>query len=229
MHGQVGGTGREGAAYYSPAMVAARPPRRRRRRPPEQAVDAHLVRTAALVLIPAIVIALLAISTPGVLPRPLAAPAFDAASAASLAAELSSAYPLRVPGTPEAALAAAWYRQTMAALGLPTEERVWRERLPGLGTIELRNVITVVRGRSPQAIVVVAHRDNGLQGEGDNASGTATLLELARAYGGLGQARPTVPQRTLILVSTDGGAWGGVGAARYAEEAVREHEVVAAV
>lgn len=181
-------------------------------------------------LVPAALVALLAISTPGVLPRPSAAPAFDGEAAAALSAELSSTHPLRIPGTPEAALAAGWYRQTMASLGLPTEEHVWRENLPGLGEVELRNVVTVVRGHSPAEIVVVAHRDNTQRGAaGDNPSGTAALIELARPYGSLGAVRPPVPQRTLVLVSTDGGAWGGAGAVRVATQAAREGRVVAVV
>jgi hypothetical protein len=192
-------------------------------------VDSRLVRTASLVLAPAIVVALLAISTPAALPPPPTAPAFDGASAAALARHLSSTYPIRVPGTPEARLAAAWYRQTMAALGLPTSEQVWTERLPGLGTVELRNIVTVIRGRSPSSIVLVANRDNSPEGDGDNPTGTAALIELARPYGSLGGTRPPVPERTLVLVSTDGGAWGSAGASRYAQQLSREREVVAVV
>jgi hypothetical protein len=221
------------AAYYSPAMDAARPPRRRRRprrRTTEHVLDARLVRIAALVLVPAVLLVLLTISAPGVLPPPPAAPVFDGSSAAALSAQLSSAHPTRTPGTPEAGLAAGWYRQTMESLGLVTEEEVWREDLPGLGDVELRNVITVVRGRSPSTIVVVANRDNdGSGGAGDNPSGTAALVELARPYGMLGTVQPPVPQRTLVFVSTDGGAWGGAGAVRFAERARSAGDVVAVV
>jgi hypothetical protein len=214
-------------------MDAARParrPRRSRRRSPEHVLDDRLVRVASLVLLPAALLVLLTISTPGVLPPPPASPAFDGASAAALSSELSSTYPARIPGTPEAALAAGWYRQTMESLGLPTEEDVWRDELPGLGEVELRNVVTVVRGRSPSTVVVVAHRDNdGTGGEADNPSGTAALVELARPYGTLGAAQPLVPQRTLVLVSTDGGAWGGAGAARFAERIAATGDVAAVV
>jgi hypothetical protein len=196
----------------------------------QNALDGRLVRIAALVLVPAALVVLLTISTPGVLPRPAAAPVFDGPTAAALSTQLSSAYPARVPGTPEAALATGWYRQTMGALGLGTEEQVWREDLPGLGEVELRNVITVIRGRSPSAVVVVANRDNdGTGSASDNPSGTAALVELARPYGTLGTVRPPVPERTLVLVSTDGGAWGGAGAARYAEHASEAGDVAAVV
>jgi hypothetical protein len=230
------GVGRKASrspAYYSFAMDAARSPGRRRRprrRTTEHALDARLVRVASLVLLPVALVLLLTVSTPGVLPPPRAAPAFDGAAATALSAQFSSAYPTRVPGTPEAALAAAWYRQTMRSLGLTTDEQVWREDLPGLGTVELRNVATVIRGRSPSTIAVVAYRDNETPGATtDNPSGTAALIELARPYGTLGAVPPPVPQRTLVLVSTDGGAWGGAGAVRFAEQAAAQGNVVAVV
>lgn len=188
------------------------------------------MRVSSLVLAPIVLLLLLTISAPGVLPPPAAAPVFDGASAAAISAELSSTYPVRVPGTSEASLAASWYRQTMSSLGLTTDEQVWRQDIAGLGEVELRNVITVVRGRSPSTVVVVANRDNdGAGSDADNPSGTAALVELARPYGTLGSVRPPVPQRTLVLVSTDGGAWGGAGAVRFAEQARAEGEVVAVV
>ena len=59
----------------------------------------------------------------------------------------------------------------------------------------------------------MAHRDNvGLsQGADDNASGTGALLELARDLGNASLSHP------IVLVSTDGGAYGGLGAAHFAE------------
>ena len=57
----------------------------------------------------------------------------------------------------------------------------------------------VVRGTLEDTIVVVAHRDNraGSSGANDNASGTAALVELARAYATVGtggaQPRTTAP------------------------------------
>ena len=188
------------------------------------------MRVAALVLAPVALLVLLTVSSPGVLPPPPVEPVFDGASAASLAEQLTAAYPARVPGTTEAQLASGWYRQTMAGLGLSTEEQVWREAIPGLGVVELRNVVTVVRGRSASAIVVVASRDNhGPGSPSDNASGTAALLELARSYGALGTGRPPVPQRTLVLVSTDGGSWGAAGATHFAERSPYARDAVAAV
>ena len=59
---------------------------------------------------------------------------------------------------------------------------------------------------------MLAHRDNtGVSpGADDNASGTGALLELARDLGSAAHAHP------IVLVSTDGGAYGGLGAAHFA-------------
>lgn len=224
---------RPAAAYYSPAMTAARPPRRRRqprRRTGERALDTRLIRVATIALIPALLLLLLSVSTPGALPRPAVEPAFDGGAAATFARELELAHPSRVPGTPEAALAAGWVEQTLRALGIRVEQQVWREQLVGLGEVELRNVIGVIPGRSPTALVLVAHRDNRDPNiAGDDTSGTGALLEIARAYGRGGAGAPPVPQRTLVLVSSDGGAWGGAGAARFVERSAYAGNILAAV
>ena len=68
--------------------------------------------------------------------------------------------------------------------------------MPGLGRVRLRNIAAVAPGQSPDVIVVMAHRDDIGTGPGanDNASGTAALIELARAY-----AQPqTEGQRTSL-------------------------------
>jgi hypothetical protein len=220
-------------AYYSPAMEAARPPRRRRR-PRRGTVDSpvngRLVRVAAVVVAPALLALLFSISTTGTLPRPPLEPLFDASAAAVIAAQLSAEHPSRVPGTPEAEEAAGWYEGTISELGLHTEVQTWTVTLPDLGEVELRNVIAVVPGRSEESIVLVAHRDNrGADGSGDNASGTAALIELARGYGAEGTAPAPMPQRTLVFVSTDAGAFGGAGARHFARESPYAHGALAAV
>src|SRR5205823_4774224 len=68
--------------------------------------------------------------------------------------------------------------------GLRAETEAFSATIPGHGRVRLRNLLAVVPGRSPRAIVVAAHRDDTGAGPGadDNASGTAALVELARAY-----------------------------------------------
>ena len=142
-----------------------------------------------------------------------------------------SQYPSRVPGTEGAAEAARWYRETVGSLGLQTEEDVWTEDLADLGAVELRNVVTVVPGRSEQTIVLVAHRDNAGAEEplGENASGTATLIELARGFAPQELGPDPLPQRTLVLVSTDAGAFGGAGAARFVDDVAAGRSAIAVV
>jgi hypothetical protein len=68
----------------------------------------------------------------------------------------------------------------------------------------------------------MAHRDDSGAGPGasDNASGIATLVQLARSYGTPVAApgtRAVSPLHTLVFVATDGGAFGALGARRFAQ------------
>ena len=176
------------------------------------------MRVSALIVVPPLLAVLFSVSATGTLPRPPLDPIFDEDTAATLSAELTSQFPSRVPGTPLAANAAVWFRESIAAVGLEVEEDVWTEDLPELGEVELRNIVAVVPGRSEETVLLVAHRDNAGVSKpyGDNASGTSALLELARGFSPRGAAQTPRPERTLVLVSTDGGAFGGAGAARFA-------------
>ena len=175
---------------------------------------------SALIVAPALLALLFSVATTGVLPRPQLEPLFDAATAAELATQLSTEFPSRVPGTVGAEDAARWFEETIAAFGFTVQEDKWHEDVPDLGSVRLQNVVAVIPGRSPQTIVVVAHRDNAGAAApyGDNASGTAALIELARGFAPRGATAAPRPQRTLVLVSTDGGAYGGAGAARFAAD-----------
>jgi hypothetical protein len=189
------------------------------------------VRVGFVVVAPAFLAMLFSISTTGTLPRSTLEPLFDGDNAATIADTLSTQYPSRVPGSEGATDAAFWYRETVASLGLSTEEDVWTEDLSDLGQVELRNVVTVVPGRSDETIVVVAHRDNAGTDEslGDNASGTAALVELARGFAPQEAGPDPRPNRTLVLVSTDAGAYGGAGAERFAETSELARSAIAVV
>jgi hypothetical protein len=205
--------------------------RRLRRGTVERPLNARLVRLGFVVVVPAFLAFLFSISTTGALPRSPLDPLFDAESAASFAETLGVEYPSRVPGSEGAIGAAHWYRETVGSLGLLTEEDVWSEEVADLGTVELRNIVTVVPGRSEESIVLVAHRDNAGAEEplGENASGTATLIELARGFAPQRLGPDPVPDHTLVLVSTDAGAFGGVGAARFVAESQFAGSAIAVV
>jgi peptidase M28-like protein len=215
-------------------MQAARPPRRRRRPrrgTVERPLNTRLVRVSSLLVAPAALALLFSVSATGTLPRQALDPLFNSATAVSLATRFSTENPSRVPGSLGGQSAARWFRETISAFGFAVEEDVWAEDVAGLGRVELRNVSAVVPGRSDAAIVLVAHRDNAGANlsYGDNASGTAVLIELARGFAPRGASVTPRPQRTLILVSTDGGAYGGAGAARFAAESPRADDAFAAI
>lgn len=189
------------------------------------------MRVGFVVVAPALIALLFSISTTGTLPRSSLEPLFDGENAATLARTLSQDYPSRVPGSEGATQAARWYEETIGGLGLTTEEDAWSQDLADLGKVDLRNVVTVVPGRSEETIVVVAHRDNAGTGQplGDNASGTAALIELARGFAPQELGPDPQPDRTLVLVSTDGGSYGGAGAERFASRSPLAREAIAAV
>ncbi len=182
----------------------------------------------------ALPLALLAftIARPGPFPAPAFPPSFDGDVAAVLAAELARDFPNRAPGASGAPGAAQWVEEKLALYGLPAQEDAWDQSIPGLGRVRLRNLVTVVPGASPDVIVVLAHRDNIGVGPGanDNASGTAALIELARGYSRLGPiAGRQEPQHTIVFLSSDGGAFGGFGAERFASTSPLRNRVKAVV
>ncbi len=165
------------------------------------------------------------------LPRPSLPPTFDRQSALRVADSLSATAPYRIPGTVGATRGAQWFAEEMAPFGLKTETVPFGATVPGVGRVLLRNVTATVPGRSPQTIVVMAHRDNageGLVVRRDNVSGTAALVELARAYTTV-QGQSVKPEHTIVFLSTDGGAYGGLGAAHFVDHAPEARRVVAVV
>ena len=221
-------------AYYSPAMEAARPRtrgRRLRRGTVERPLNARLVRVGFLVVAPAFLALLFSISTTSALPRSPLDPLFDAESAASFAEALATEYPSRVPGSEGAEGAARWYLETIGSIGLETDQDTCTENLADLGRVELRNIVTIVPGRSRETIVLVAHRDNAgaEQPLGENASGTATLIAASLVASRHRDGPDPLPNRTLVLVSTDAGAFGGAGAARFVAESALARTAIAVV
>ena len=204
--------------------MAALPPRSSRRRPRrgslERPVSGRLYRgTWLLVGIP-LLAAAFSVHKPAPLPPPPALPAsFDGPSAVALASDLAQVYPDRAPGSAGAAGAAQWFRDQLTPYGLRVAPDRFRAELPGIGERTLVNQVVTVPGRSPDEIVLLAHRDDDGTGPGanNNASGIAALIQLARSYGGAGGARGVSPQHTLVFVATDGGAFGDLGARRFAE------------
>jgi hypothetical protein len=196
------------------------PRRRARRGSVERPVNGRLYRASLLVVVLPVLLVAFASSRTGVLAAPTLPPNFDGPGAQALATELAMSYPDRFPGSAGALGAADWLRTQFRGFGLPVSSDAWTERIPGSDETKLENIWAVVPGQSRDAIVVMAHRDDTGVGPGanDNASGTAALVELARGYAATGAAGGSAvrPFHTLVFLSTDGGATGGLGAARFA-------------
>jgi hypothetical protein len=204
-----------------PARAEASGRRRARRGSLERPVNGRLYRGAFLLLGLPLVVLAFSVTRPGVLAAPQLPPTFDGAGARALAVEFARAYPDRAPGTSGALGAAQWFRDQMRPFGLPVTADSWQQRVPGLGRVRLQNLWAVVAGKSTDALVVMAHRDDTGAGPGanDDGSGTAALVELARGYAQTdgGSTRQSVqPEHTVVFLSTDAGAFGGLGAERFA-------------
>jgi hypothetical protein len=146
----------------------------------------------------------------------------------------AAGFPLSSPGAANSGTLRNWIEEQFAALGLKTTVDQFSAQVPGLGEVGLSNVIATVSGRSATEIVILAHRDNSGQtssgGANDNASGTAAMLELARAYqSGPESVASLEPAHTLVFLSTDGGDFGAIGAARFAQRHSAGHRIAAVI
>jgi hypothetical protein len=221
------------AGAMTPPRRVRAPRGRRRRGSIERPVNARLVRGTWLLVALPLLLTAFSVARPAPLPAPTLPATFDGGIAEQLSREMAREYPDRSPGSPAGLGAADWVQDQLELYGFTTRVDRFRTRIPGRGEVELRNLVTVVRGDSPRAIVITAHRDNSGEGSGanDNASGTGALIELARAYATVGgaslvQARPN---HTLVFVSTDGGAFGGLGTAHFAESSPYRDNALAVI
>ncbi len=214
--------------------MAEPPPRSTRRRPRrgsvERPVNARTYRGTWLIVGIPVLIAAFSVTRATALPAPELQPTFDGGSARLLADDLAGRFPDRAPGAKHARAAARWVSDRFRVYGFRPQRQRFRADVPGLGRRTLTNVFAVVTGRSDSTIVVVAHRDDVGTGHGanDNASGTGALIELARTYARVGGGRrPVVPTHRLVFLSTDGGAFGALGAADFADDPANRHRAAA--
>lgn len=131
-------------------------------------------------------------------------------------------------------------QQIFARMGGPSAPEGWQGGLPlhyhvgpGPARVRLRvrsqrgaralhpiwNTFGMIRGSTypNEWIVVGAHRDAWSPGAADNASGTVTVLETARAMAEL--AREGIrPARSLLFVTWDAEEWGLMGSTEWVEE-----------
>ena len=190
--------------------------------------------TWLLVGVPLLVAAFSVARPQALAPAPLP-PTFNAEAARALAQNLARFHPARPPGSQGALGAAAWVSERFRAYGFTPHSLPFQATVPGLGRVRMENIVATAIGRSTDTIVVMAHRDDTGVGRGaiDNASGTAVLIELARGY-----ARASTetaagddvrPAHTIVFLSSDGGAFGHLGAAHFAVDPAYRNRIVAVV
>src|SRR5207248_8707610 len=215
--------------------VAPAPSERRRPRPGslERPINGRMYRGTWLLVALPLLVAAFSVARPAPLAAPPLPPAFDRTAVRDLAADLARKYPDRSPGSPGATGAAQWFSDQLAPYGFKTRTDTFEATIPGRGRVKLQNLVAVAQGRSPDTIVVMAHRDDTGTGPGanDNASGTAALLVIARTYGrpANGGVRAVTPSHTLLFLSTDGGAFGALGARHFILHSPYSPHVVAVV
>ena len=188
-------------------------------------MNGRLYRAAwVLVALPVLLLAL-SVSRPPALHTQTLPPTFDSAAAASLAEDLATRYPNRVPGTNGALGAETWFKDELALYGFAVQRDKFTATIRGRKT-PLVNLVAEKVGRSPREIVVMAHRDDSGTGSGlnDNASGTGALIALARAW-----AQLRSPPYSIAFVSTDGAEEGALGAAHFAAAAETRRNAVAVI
>jgi hypothetical protein len=203
--------------------VTAAPPAPERRRPRpgslDRPVNARLYRgTWLLVGLPLLLLAF-SVARPTALHPPTLPPAFKGSDAAVLAEDLATSYPDRRPGTPGARGAAAWFRRELDPYGFAVHTDPFTTTVHGRPTT-LVNLAAEKAGRTPDEIVVMAHRDDSGVGNGlnDNASGTAALIELARAYAPTAAAPRVSLPFSLVFLSTDGATTDARAATHFAQQ-----------
>jgi hypothetical protein len=150
---------------------------------------------------------------------------FNADSAFLTTRILSESFASRVTGSDPARSAATYIAARFRTLGLAATTQefplIVKDRL-----LVGRNVIGQSKGTLPGTIVLVAHYDGqptSDQSAGDNASGVATLLELARVIERHGHHHP------ITYVTTDAEEWGLVGARTFVASLSAPHQVIAAI
>ncbi|HEY3206594.1 MAG TPA: M28 family peptidase [Gaiellaceae bacterium] len=216
--------------------MAAHPTRgrgtRARRGSLARPVNARMYRGTWLLVGLPLLVAAFSVGRASPLPAPAVPPTFDGTAAAALAEDLVGKYPERPPG---AVGPAQWVDEKFALYGFRVRRQAVDADIPGRGRVGLTNLFAVAPGPTAGSavIVVMAHRDASAGGRGanDDASGTAALIELARPYArsGGGPGRTLIPAHTLVFLSTDGGASGGIGAAAFADEPAYRDRIAAVV
>ena len=182
-------------------------------------LNGRLYRAAFLPFLLALGIAAFSLAVrPAPLTSTLAPDAFEGASTLAELNSLAQRFPDRRPGSPGDRELATHVAHSLEALGGTAGGgfTVHVRRFSAQTTSGERTLSTVIAVRpgstSETPIAILAHRDAASAGPARaELSGTAALLELARAFA----ARET--RRTIVLVSTSAGSAGAAGAKDFAD------------
>jgi len=137
---------------------------------------------------------------------------FDVVRAMADVTSLVAACPRRVTGSAGAHCADRFIEHRFRDLGLPVRTQPFPMWLRGR-RVTGRNVLAFSRGTSTRTMILLAHYDapaTSIESAADNASGVATLLELARIFS------EETHERSILFVATDAEEWGMIGADRFA-------------
>lgn len=139
---------------------------------------------------------------------------FEAPRAFRTAQEMARRFPDPEMGTEQAALAADWVADRLDSMDIPYARTEFAVPF-GDHEAAIHNIAVVFPGASRETIVVSASRDSSPDSPVPplaNAAGTAILLDLAQVFA----ARPH--ERTIVLLSTEGGRYSGFGLAGFLED-----------
>jgi hypothetical protein len=148
---------------------------------------------------------------------------FDASKARAAAEEFVKRFPNRVFGSLESRQPTGYLQDRLSELGYTVAFSHFDGRIAGHKKTG-RNVLAFKQGAIPGILAMVAHFDNARttkQGAADNGSGVGVLLELARIFA----ANPA--RRSLLLIFSDGGEWGSLGARDIAENYPQRSQIAA--
>jgi hypothetical protein len=142
-----------------------------------------------------------------------AALSFDASRACAITKEFVGKNPRRTLGSLESRGSSGFIHDYLADLGYTITYTHFDARIARRIQVG-RNVLAFKKGSSDEILALVAHYDAAgasVPGAIDNGSGVGVLLELARVFASV----PT--HRNLLLIFSDGGEWGSLGARDIAE------------
>lgn len=198
------------------------------RRRPLDFVGWRLYRRAMLVPVLALLVLLATsfradVPVQGALPPTLANE--QAAALIEQAEEFQELFPDRRPGSPDAIDSAQWMLERFRELELAARTVPATTIDPATGaSVGLVNVEATLPGRTRELVVIYAHRDNGRDERGADATGQAALLSIAKELAATRDLR-----RTYMFVSTDGATLNGGGARALAERLAGRGAVVAVI